>query len=141
MNDNIVFRKIWQDNELIELKVVCSSSVAAIKTQIYVSDLLIDELIYLIQQFLGGKSEEVLWANEDKGDNSSACISLRFIKKDKLGHILVEVFAELDDGGSYVDHNCCFFVNTEYGMLLKFCNSLVQLKNNLVGYEVILNKI
>lgn len=65
--------------------------------------------------------------------------SLRFFRKDKLGHIIIEVFVELDDGGDYAEHNCCFFVSTEYGLLMNFCESLVQLKKNPVEYEIQLN--
>lgn len=139
MKDNIIFSKIWQDDDVIELKVVCSSSVATITSKIYVSDPLIDELICQIKQFLDGNNEEGLWANEDKGNDSTACVSLRFFRKDKLGHIVIEVFAELDDGGDYTEHNCCFYISTEYGLLMSFCESLVQLKKNQVGYEIQLN--
>lgn len=139
MEDNIILSKIWEDNDVIELKVVCSSSVVTTISKIYVSDPLIDELIYQIKQFLEGNNEEGLWANEDKGNDSTACVSLRFFRKDKLGHIVIEVFAELDDGGDYAKHNCCFFVGTEYGLLMSFCESLVRLKNNPIGYEIQLN--
>ena len=139
MKDNIIFSKIWEDDDIIELKVECSSSVATISSQIYVSDSLIDELICQIKQFLDGNIEEGLWANEDKGNDSTACVSLRFFSKDKLGHIIIEVFAELDDGGNFTEHNCCFFVGTEYGLLMSFCESLVCLKTHPVGYEIRLN--
>ena len=118
MKDNIIFSKIWEDDDIIELKVECSSSVATISSQIYVSDSLIDELICQIKQFLDGNIEEGLWANEDKGNDSTACLSFRFFSKDKLGHIIIEVFAELDDGGNFTEHNCCFFIGTEYGYLI-----------------------
>ena len=139
MKDNITFSKIWEDDDIIELKAVCSSSVATITSQIYVSDSLIDELICQIKQFLDGNIEEGLWANEDKGNDSTACVSLRFLRKDKLGHINIEVFAELDDGGNFTEHNCCFFVGTEYGLLMRFCESLVCLKTHPVGYQISLN--
>ena len=139
MKDNIIFSKIWEDDGLIQLKVVCSSSVATITTEIYVSDDLIDELIFQIKQFLDGNIEEGLWANEEKGDNSTACLSLRFFNKDKLGHINIEVYAELDDGGNYSEHNCCFFVETEHGLLMNFSERLDRLKNRPAGCEVRLN--
>ena len=125
VKDNITFSKKREDGDIIELKIVCSSSVATITSQIYVSDSLIDELICQIKQFLDGNIEEGLWANEDKGNDSTACVSLRFLSKDKLGHINIEVFAELDDGGNFPEHNCCIFVGTEYGLLMSFCESLV----------------
>ena len=137
--DNITCRKKWQDENVINLEVVCASSVAAIFTSIYVSDLLLAELIFQVKQFLNGAVEEGLWTNETKGNDSTACLSLRFMKKDHLGHILIEVFAELDDGGKYTEHNCCFYVCTEYGLLMRFCESLGQLKTAPAGYEIQLN--
>lgn len=136
MRDNIIFTKLWQDHEVIELKVVCLSSVATITSRIYVSDALIDELICQIKQFLEDNDKEGLWANEGRGNDSVACLSLRFFRKDKLGHIVIEVFAELDDGGDYTTHNCCFYVNTEYGLLMSFCENISRLKENPIGCEV-----
>ena len=140
MQDNIIFSKTWEDDQVIELTVVCSSSVATITSQIYVSDSLIDELICQIKQFLDGNIEEGLWANEVERNNLTACVlSLRFLRKDNLGHINIEVFAELDDGGNFTEHNCCFFVGTEYGLLMNFCERLAFLKNQPVGCEIRLN--
>lgn len=139
MKDNIIFNKMWEDDDLIALKVVCSSSVATITSEIYVSNPLIDELIFQIKQFLDGNTEEGLWANSDKGNDSTACVSFRFFRKDRLGHIIIEVYAELDDGGNFAEHNCCFFVSTEYGLLMKFCESLAWLKNHPAGCEIRLN--
>lgn len=45
MKDNIIFRKTWQDDDVIELTVVCSSPIITATSEIYVSDSLIDELI------------------------------------------------------------------------------------------------
>lgn len=138
MKDDIIFSKLWQDNDVIALKAVCSAPVATITSRIYVSNSLIDELIGQIEQFLRGNIEEGLWANEDRENDSTACLSLRFLRKDRLGHIIIEVFAELDDGGDYARHNCCFFVNTEYGLLMNFCERLAQLKSD-AACEIQLN--
>lgn len=45
MKDNIIFKKIWQDDDVMELTVVCSSPIITATSEIYVSDSLIDELI------------------------------------------------------------------------------------------------
>lgn len=66
-------------------------------------------------------------------------MSFRFFRKDTLGHIVIEVFMELDDGGNYTQHHCCFYVGTEVGLLLNFCESLKQLKKESAGYEIQLN--
>ena len=139
MIDNIIFRKIWQDSDMFEVQVICSSSVVTVTSKIYVSDSLIDELIFQIKQFLGGNNSEGMWANENKGNDYATCVSFRFLNKDKLGHIVIEVFAEIEDGGDYTDHNCCFYIKTEYGLLMNFCENLVKFKKNSAGYEIQLN--
>ena len=139
MIDYIDIEKIWYDNELIQLKIVCSSTVITAAAKVYVSDALIDNLIYQIKQFLDGQIEEGFWANEEKGDGSSACVSLRFLHKDRLGHVLIEVYMELDDGGGYSRHNCCFYLNTELGLLTTFYEKLPQLKRKLSGIKIVLN--
>ena len=57
MKDNIIFRKIWQDDDVIELTVECSSPIITATSEIYVSDSLIDELISEITKFLNGNKE------------------------------------------------------------------------------------
>ena len=141
MKDNIVFTKIYEDIHLIELYVVCSSSVATIRSRIYVDGSMIGRLAKRIKRFLNSKTKEVLWANEDKGNDSTACLSLRFLKKDNQGHIAVEVFAELDDGGDFTEHNCCFYVNTEHGLLMRFGESLSLLDDAPLGFEIQLNQV
>lgn len=137
--DYIDIHKLWQDNELAQLRIVCSSAVITASTNIYVSDALIDDLIFQINQFLNGQVVESIWANEDKGNNSTACVSLRFLHKDKLGHVLIEVYMELDDGGDYSSHNCCFYLNTEIGLLTRFCERLPQLKQKTSEVKIVLN--
>lgn len=139
MSDYIDIQKLWYDNELAQLAIVCSSAVITASTKIYVTDALIDDLIYQIKQFLSGQVIESYWANEEKGDDSTACVSLRFLTKDKLGHVLIEAYMELDDGGTYSSHNCCFYLNTEIGLLERFCKSLSRLKQKTSGIRVVLN--
>lgn len=41
MQDNIILRKIWQDDDVMELAVVCSSPLITATSEIYVSDSLL----------------------------------------------------------------------------------------------------
>ena len=104
------------------------------------TDSLIDELFRQITRFLSGEVEECRWANKERGDNSTACLSLRFLRKDRLGHVLAEVYMELDDGGEFNDHNCCFYINTEYGLLQRFRDQLPKLKQPELFSVVRLNE-
>lgn len=137
--DRIEIEKLWFDDELAQLSVVCSSSVITASTKIYVNDALVDELIYQTERFLSGKAKESEWANEERGDHTPPCVSFRFCSHDMLGHILVEVYMELDDGGEYNSHNCCFYIQTEIGQLERFCKSLPHLKRKEPNIRVVLN--
>ncbi len=123
------------------MEIVCSSPVITATAKIYVTNDLLDDLIKQIKLFLKGKVTESYWANEKMGDGSTTCVSLRFLHKDTLGHILIEVYMELDYGGSYDIHNCCFYLETEMGLLEKFCKNLRILKRKTTGETVTLNYI
>lgn len=47
---------------------------------------------------------------------------------------------ELDDGGEFSDHNCCFYINTEYGLLQLFRDQLPKLKQPELFSVVRLNE-
>ena len=133
MDDYLSIQKIWQDTDFAEFEITGSSPVITAKTAVYMTDSLIDELFRQITRFLSGEVEE--W-----GDNSTACLSLRFLRKDRLGHVLAEVYMELDDGGEFSDHNCCFYINTEYGLLQRFRDQLPKLKQPELFSVVRLNE-
>lgn len=141
MQDYLLMKKVWFDNELIELQVTASAPLITASAKIYVSDYMIDDLFCRINRLLSGNEEECFWTNTGRGDDSTTCVSLRFLRKDNLGHFMIEGFMELDDGGSYADHNCCFYVNTETGLLDWFCKSLPALKQNETGISVCLNDV
>lgn len=141
MKDYLKIQKLWYDDCLYEVKIVCSSPIITASAKVYVCDSIIDALVQQIQLFLSGKITEGYWTNGERGNDSTTCASLRFLHKDRLGHILIEVYMELDDGGSYNTHNCCFYLNTETGLLEKFCKNLPKLKQKLRGVEVVLNNL
>ena len=139
MSDYLKIEKTWQAQSYFQVKITCSSEIITVANRIYSSNECIDDLYNQLKNFLTGKAKESLWENGTKGNASTACVSLRFLRKDKLGHILIEVFMELDDGGDYSSHNCCFYINTEIGLLTRFCEKLPLIKQEQIGVKVTLN--
>lgn len=139
MADYILMKKIWQDAFCYEVKITCVSSCVTATNDIYMSDACIDALSNGLNNFVKGNTEEFFWKSGEKGDDSTACITFEFMHKDKLGHIIIEVYMELDDGGDYSSHNCCFYLNTEIGLLERFCKKIPVLKQEMLGIEVVLN--
>lgn len=139
MKDYIEIERIWQSDYYFQVKITCISESITVTNKIYTSNECIDELFSNLEDFLDGKVKECLWLNGEKGDGSTACVSFEFSHKDKLGHILVEVYIEIDDGGNYSNHNCCFYVNTEIGLLSDFKNDLWRIKEPRLGEKIALN--
>ena len=141
MNDYIEINKIWMDPFCFELEIICASNCICVRTKTYTSEDRVNDLYGKLKKFINGKSKECLWKNGEKGSSSAPYISFRFIRKDKLGHILIEIYLEIDDGGTLEDHHCCFYVNTELGLLSNFCKNLPRLNKPIIGTTVILNDV
>jgi len=143
MKDYIMIRKIWQDevDDLFSIQMVACSNVIWAQTSSYSGNIAIDDLLSKLNDFINGKVDEVLWENGEKGDETTTFLSLKFFHKNKLEHVRVEVYMELDDGGEFSEHSCCFYVETERGLLEKFYKNLHLLKEPDLGIEIVLNEM
>lgn len=122
--NNIVIKKLWEDNELFEFSITCSSSIISATTHIYVSKQKVRHLCDQLEQFCANKLESFEWASGMFGDDTTACVSFSFSRVDVLGHIVIEVAMELDDGAPFSTHNCCFYIQTELGLIYSFFTRL-----------------
>lgn len=139
MQNNIEIEKVWQDDEFFEAKITCSAKLISANTLVYLTDTSVDELLDTLRKFLDGNADDQFWESGTKGEGTTSCISFTFLRADLLGHVKIEVFMELDDGGSLSKHNCCFYLNTEQGLLNEFLNNLPKLKEKQIGTKVMLN--
>ena len=140
MVDNLIITRIWQDVDFFQIEVQCKTEFIFVTGKVYTTDTLIDELYNKLELFLSGKSKTVCWQNGTMGDATTPCIRLQFLNADKAGHVLVEVFMEIDDGGTLSTHKCCFYLNTEIGLLHQFKKKLQNLKTPQLGVQIALNK-
>lgn len=141
MQDYIAIERIWQDTDFFEIKLTCVSDIITAIAKVYTSNESIDDLSDKIKSFINGNVKECFWENGERGDGTTACVSMKFFQGDELGHIKIEVFMELDDGGKFSKHNCCFYVNTELGLLTEFQKDLSKIKSQQLGEKVVLNQI
>ena len=134
---NIEFERIWQDDDFFELKCKANSDSASVTMNTYVNDKLIDELTKKIQQFIGQTIQEFVWETGERGNKSTPDFVLKVFYKDRSGHIRVEVFCEIDDGGSLEEHNCCFYIDgIETWQLKQFGERIQNLKKQDIGTKV-----
>ena len=140
MADNLIITRLWQDIEFFQIEIECKTELIAVRGKVYTTDDLIDDLCNKIEAFLSGHMDATCWQNGTRGDTTTPCTALRFSRKDELGHVLIEVFMEIDDGGALSTHNCCFYINTEVGLLYQFKENLPKLKAPQLGIRVSLTR-
>ena len=136
MADNLIITRFWQDIEFFQIEIECKTELITARVKVYTTDDLIDDLCNKIEGFLSGNVDSTYWQNGTRGDSTTPSITFCFSHKDKLGHILIEVFMEIDDGGTLDTHNCCFYINTEIGSLYQFKENLLKLKAPQLGIQI-----
>ena len=136
MIDNIKIEKIWQDEDFFEVLVTCSNNMITASTEVYVTELAVKQLQNEIDQFLELKKPDIFWKSGERGNQSTPCVEFKMCMKDSSGHVLVETFMELNDGGNLDKHICCFYINTELGMLHDFNSKLSTLMSPVIGTSV-----
>lgn len=90
--DYIKMERVWQDNDMFELKVLCVSDIISVSTNIYIDDYHINTLINKLNLFINNEIEHFQFLVSKRGNETANCLSLDFYKKDKLGHVLIEDF-------------------------------------------------
>lgn len=136
MVDNIKIEKNWQDEDFFEVLATCSNNVITASTEVYVTELAVKQLQNEIDQFLQFKKTDIFWKSGERGNQSTPCVGFKMCMKDSRGHVLIEIFMELNDGGDLDKHICCFYINTELGILQDFNSKLSALMNPVIGTSV-----
>ena len=130
--------RVWEDVDFFQIEVIAQSKLISARVKSYTTVNSITELISRLKTFPEHLDDRYIWENGDKGEGYTPFISLEFWCEDKLGHIVIEVYMELDDGASYDKHNCCFYIKTEVGLLNSFGKSLALLNQRGIGKKVTL---
>ena len=138
--DILSIERIWEDSDFFQIKLKAQSELICASIKSYTTASLINELCSKLSTFPKTFEDRYIWENGTKGDTSTPFVSLEFWCEDKLGHIVIEIYMELDDGASYSKHNCCFYVKTEIGQLYNFSKALAKLNECGTGQKAWLNK-
>ncbi|HBT95290.1 MAG TPA: hypothetical protein DEB24_03985 [Coriobacteriia bacterium] len=141
VRDNIAIERIWQDDGFFQIRVTCSVEIISASADVYVDDALIDELRDKLESITSLSEDEVFWESGERGDGSTTSISFTVSHEDGLGHVRIEAYMELEDGGSPSRHNCCFYVRTELGLLAEFSRRLTYIKEMRLGTRIELNRV
>ncbi|MBR0490530.1 MAG: hypothetical protein IJJ82_00595 [Clostridia bacterium] len=137
--DNLIFKKIWQDEDLLELNIIGMCDYVKAHQDCYISKKDLEELANKIKKINDTCEKIYLEFGKKDGDYTPA-FSLLIMPKNKNGHIKIEVDMEINDIETRT-HRCMFFVNTELGMLEKFSEKMKRIKDFEIGKMICLNEI
>ena len=137
-NDNIIMRSIWRDVDLHEVNIFCKNKHISVSTRVYLSSSSIEEFTSQLIMFLQRKKTSLFWKSGEFGNDFTPSNRLSAQKLEPTGHVQLEDFLELDYAGYLGTHNCCFYNNTEYGLLYAFAEKLYQIKGIKTGTEIAL---
>ena len=117
-SNNIVLKKIWKEDDLIELEIIVENDNACLRQKCYIqSDSLVDIGNRIEKYSIKGDTNlYVVFGN--KGKEFTPGFSLLLYNADKHGHLRIEVDIEVDDGSR--DHRCQIFIYSELGIIQQF---------------------
>ena len=138
--DNIVFKKIWQDENLIELKISGTSEFVSVYQHCYIEDNDLIEIARKMHNFINDYNKEYYFEFGNKSYNYTPAFSMRILPADITGHIKIETDFEIADNDSHL-HRCCFYINSQLGLIDDLGKSIENLIFENVGVEISLNDV
>ena len=117
--DNIIIKKQYQDNDLIELRVTAQSEIICVYQSCYVQDSAIINNANRIIAFSSNYEEDVYLEFGVKTGNYTPAFSMLIMKADSFGYLKIEMDMEIDDN-DIRSHRCKFYINSELGLVERF---------------------
>lgn len=132
--DNIIFEKIWHDDGLIELKISANSEFAMAYQSCYIQDKKLEEIAQAICDFIENYNDACYLEFGKKEGNYTPAFSMCMLPADISGHVKIEVDIEIADNNTR-SHRCCFYVESELGLIEQLGKALKKLIIEPDGYK------
>lgn len=129
--DNIIFKKIYHENNLIELKITASAEFITAYQTCYVDEVTLIETSDKIASYLNDWNTKCYIEFGKKKGNYTPAFSMEIFPASKHGYVKIEVDIEIDDNTTR-SHRCSFYIESEIGLLEKFGKSM---KDLVLPYE------
>lgn len=114
-SNNIVFKKIWQEADLIEFEIMIETNSAHLRQKCYIqSDALMD-IGNRIEEYSINGDTNLYVEFGNKGKEYTPGFSMLLYSADMHGHLRIELDIEIDDGSR--DHRCQIYIYSELGMI------------------------
>ena len=137
---NILIEKLWQEheNDILELKIKCSSEYAVAIQTCYIGKSDLADICFRIKDCIEHLDQNCYLEFGKKDGNYTPAFSMNIEEIDPLGHVKIEVDVEINDN-PVRKHRSCFYVRSELGLLEKFALSLNSLIDGAIGFVATLN--
>lgn len=133
--ENLIFEKIWQDNDIIEIKILAESKYAKAYQTCYIQEPNLLEIAHDIREYIKSPNQECYIQIGEKEGNFTPAFSMKIVKVDYSGHMKIEVDIEIDDSEERL-HRCIFYISSDLGSLEYFGKSLQSLYNAQLGDRI-----
>ena len=138
IKDNIIIEKKWQEENLIELKIIANSEYVSAYQSCYIQE---DNLITIskkIIEFTYNYKKKCYVEFGKKEGNYTPAFSMCFLPADLHGNVKIELDLEISDNNTR-SHRCCFYVNSELGLVEKFGKGLLEIIKEKEGIKITLS--
>ncbi|MCI9127983.1 MAG: hypothetical protein HFG28_12560 [Eubacterium sp.] len=133
--DNIIFEKIWQDQNLIELKISANSEYVSAYQSCYIQDKNLEEIAEKLCYFVENYTVDCYLEFGKKEGSYTPAFSMYLLPANMSGHVKIEVDIEIADNDTR-SHRCCFYIKSELGLIEKLGIALKDLITDQEGSKV-----
>lgn len=133
--DNIIIEKVWQDTNIIELKITANSEYVKAYQNCYVEDVLLEEAADKISKYMKDYNNSCYLEFGNKEGDYTPAFSINILPADTTGHVKIEVDLEIADNEKRA-HRCCFYVTCELGQVERLGQSLKAVVLNDEGTSI-----
>ena len=126
MQDNLIFKKIYQADCLLELKISAKSEYVSVYQNCYIQDTTLKDIAEKICKYVDNYREACYVEFGHKEGNYTPAFSMKLLPADVHGHVKIEVDFEIEDNATRA-HRCCFYVNSELGLVEEMGRTLKRI--------------
>ena len=131
---NISLKKIWEDDDFFEVKIIIESEYVRAWQNCYFGAVSLSELSSFIADYCNGSGNTDYYESGPKQGKYAPSFSIR-LKNDNTGHVTIETDLEIEDTEDRT-HRCVCNLYTELGLLERFSKRIPKLIQAEIGFAV-----
>lgn len=133
--DNIIFKKVWEDENFIEIKITAISKFSTSYQTCYIDESSLEHLMSKLNSYFNDYTQNSYIEFGDKKGNYTPAFSMELMGADVRGHVKIEVDIEIDDVDDR-SHRCKYFVESELGAIERFSQKAFDFYGSQIGTSI-----